>query len=554
MHFNLRKLLLSTLSIIVAVFIFNLFAIQTQAASIYYVSPTGNNTNSGTIDQPWKTIQNCLNIVKAGDTCFIREGTYNESLSIVTSGANGAIITLQNYNGETVTVNSGSSMTLKTTGHQSYYTVDGLRLISTISGGEGITTIDFANGWPNNETVQTGGNSNIILKNCYVEGAVLFYGPNNVVENCEFSGKNILNDAIHYRYYPSTNGIINNNIIHDYLGRAVWAMSSVDNILIENNTIYNTYLGIDCDGARIPDTKCRVIKNIIYNSGRGTLHTDWGCGIFLENAFNAVIDKNLIFNSPTGDGMYIINYGNGPNWFTKDNTEYRNLDLNMTLSNNIIYNSPGNAAILDYAASGIKMYNNTISQLGSVAMIAVSIPTGTSFYAQHLDVRNNIFSGSGGLAAWKTENPATISNSTFSNNLYYGRTATLGEQSISNNPLFVGTNDFHLQSNSPAIDAGITVAIADDFDGNTRPQGKWFDIGAYEYSSNQPSPTPTLTPTPTQSFLVGDVNKDHVVNIQDYILLSNAFGTNNTAADLNSDGTVNVQDYIILSNNFGKSS
>jgi hypothetical protein len=72
--------------------------------------------------------------------------------------------------------------------------------------------------------------------------------------------------------------------------------------------------------------------------------------------------------------------------------------------------------------------------------------------------------------------------------------------------------------------------------------------------------TPTVpslldtTPSPTPIFLPGDINHDGVVNIQDYTLLSNAFGTNNAAADLNSDGIVNVQDYILLSNSFGKSS
>jgi hypothetical protein len=60
--------------------------------------------------------------------------------------------------------------------------------------------------------------------------------------------------------------------------------------------------------------------------------------------------------------------------------------------------------------------------------------------------------------------------------------------------------------------------------------------------------------SPTPINIPGDINHDGVVNIQDFTLLSNAFGTNNTAADINSDGIVNVQDYILLSNNFGKSS
>ncbi|HJZ04687.1 hypothetical protein A2634_03185 [Candidatus Amesbacteria bacterium RIFCSPHIGHO2_01_FULL_48_32] len=68
------------------------------------------------------------------------------------------------------------------------------------------------------------------------------------------------------------------------------------------------------------------------------------------------------------------------------------------------------------------------------------------------------------------------------------------------------------------------------------------------------SVTGTPVPPPTGAFLVGDINRDGCVNVQDYILLSNAYGTNNSAADLNGDGIVNVQDYILLSNNFGRCS
>ena len=52
----------------------------------------------------------------------------------------------------------------------------------------------------------------------------------------------------------------------------------------------------------------------------------------------------------------------------------------------------------------------------------------------------------------------------------------------------------------------------------------------------------------------GDINGDGIVDIQDYILLSNYFGTSNQNTDLNNDGIVDIQDYIILSNNFGRTS
>jgi len=42
--------------------------------------------------------------------------------------------------------------------------------------------------------------------------------------------------------------------------------------------------------------------------------------------------------------------------------------------------------------------------------------------------------------------------------------------------------DFHLRSDSPAIDAGLALSgVANDYDGRLRPWGGATDIGAYEY-------------------------------------------------------------------------
>ncbi|GAB3858992.1 hypothetical protein GCM10028822_34850 [Hymenobacter terrigena] len=45
-------------------------------AARYYVAPTGSDTNSGTIQQPFLTIQRAQTAVSAGDTVYIRGGTY----------------------------------------------------------------------------------------------------------------------------------------------------------------------------------------------------------------------------------------------------------------------------------------------------------------------------------------------------------------------------------------------------------------------------------------------------------------------------------------------
>jgi hypothetical protein len=49
----------------------------------------------------------------------------------------------------------------------------------------------------------------------------------------------------------------------------------------------------------------------------------------------------------------------------------------------------------------------------------------------------------------------------------------------------VSASDFHLQSGSPAINAGLTIAsVTDDYAGTTRPKGSAYDIGAYESDYN----------------------------------------------------------------------
>ncbi|HTV42050.1 MAG TPA: choice-of-anchor Q domain-containing protein [Candidatus Sulfotelmatobacter sp.] len=56
---------------------------------------------------------------------------------------------------------------------------------------------------------------------------------------------------------------------------------------------------------------------------------------------------------------------------------------------------------------------------------------------------------------------------------------------FTNAPLFVSTNDFHLQSNSPCINSGNNayVATGTDLDGNPRIVGGTVDVGAYEYQT-----------------------------------------------------------------------
>lgn len=60
-----------------------------------YVSTTGSNTSDGSSTSPWKTIQYGVSKLRAGDTLYIREGIYGESVSFSTSGLADAYITVE---------------------------------------------------------------------------------------------------------------------------------------------------------------------------------------------------------------------------------------------------------------------------------------------------------------------------------------------------------------------------------------------------------------------------------------------------------------------------
>ena len=51
-------------------------ALGAVAGNVYYVSPSGSDSNSGTIDAPLATLNAAQTRLSAGDTVYFRGGTY----------------------------------------------------------------------------------------------------------------------------------------------------------------------------------------------------------------------------------------------------------------------------------------------------------------------------------------------------------------------------------------------------------------------------------------------------------------------------------------------
>ncbi|QHW32980.1 carbohydrate-binding protein [Paenibacillus rhizovicinus] len=89
-----------------------------HAASNYYVAPGGSDSNNGTsLGTPFKTIQKAASVAAAGDTVYIRGGTYRETVTPANSGTTGSPINYQAYQGEDVLISGLDPVTTSWTAY-----------------------------------------------------------------------------------------------------------------------------------------------------------------------------------------------------------------------------------------------------------------------------------------------------------------------------------------------------------------------------------------------------------------------------------------------------
>ena len=222
----------------------------------------------------------------------------------------------------------------------------------------------------------------------------------------------------------------------------------------------------------------RIIGNHVHHVLTTTCNSIGGSGINL-NAPNAEAIGNYVhdngpYPTPCGyvHGIYFLQQGG-------------------KAFNNIAFRNAGYGIHIWHNASNLAITNNTlIDNLFGGVVIGASEGTVNDYTL----VSNNIvYNNTRGIS----ETGATGPHNVYANNLVYHNTLRdfslqnniLPARTVSADPRFVDfTGDaggnFHLQRNSPAIDAGSNRNAPDfDFDGVRRPQGKAWDIGAYEYVS-----------------------------------------------------------------------
>jgi parallel beta helix pectate lyase-like protein len=208
-------------------------------AATYYVSPTGNNANLGTIDQPFATLQRAHDIANPGDTIYMRGGTYPIPVqtSITRSGNSGNPIKVFNYPGEVPMLdgssnpNTGGHSIIRVNNNVSWWHFKGLEIKS--SPGYGFYLVGNA--------------SNIIVELCNVHHNLRLDNSGGGI-NAEVGSNNLIlnNDSHHngHRGSEGGDGIAlgsqgSGNIIR---GNRIWRNNDdgldlwgAANVLVENN-------------------------------------------------------------------------------------------------------------------------------------------------------------------------------------------------------------------------------------------------------------------------------------------------------------------------------
>jgi predicted outer membrane repeat protein len=144
------------------------------------------------------------------------------------------------------------------------------------------------------------------------------------------------------------------------------------------------------------------------------------------------------------------------------------------VATNTVFGAGGAAIVISQTATTGELFFNTFTDQPRNPVSAIAVYSGT------VSVVDNIISGHATGIELFGGTAFEDFNLFFDNGANLSLGVTPGGSSLPNsNPLFVapGSDNYHLQSGSPAIDHGSDLGITSDFDGDPRPIGPKVDIG-----------------------------------------------------------------------------
>ena len=456
-----------------------------------FVSPAG--TGEGTLADP-ASFQDAVDMAKAGQTVYLRAGTYSltDSIYISKSGSANNYITIRNYPGEQPVITAdpaklsslgseGEFIALSLDDNVSYIKIEGLEIanISTynsyaICGWTGQTNIIIRN----NRIHDIKTTSNKESDSNSSANAILLCGEKNVIRDVLIYGNEVYNNVTGWAESVSIAG--NTEAVY----------------VIENHLYDNSNIGIDfygnagyCSTPSLDQPRyCVAALNKVERSVCS--YAD-AAGLYVDGARDVLLTNNIISNS-----QYGIEIGSEEKQesYPVKNIVVRNNLVSSNLTCGIrVGGYETNATGYVYST---KIYNNTIidSSDGESGNITISKVDG-------IDFRNNIiYSTANKPLIISDMNTSYVKNLTFKNNYIYVKNLSVDKYEFglyntnqdgldAFNTLTGGNNitgEIEFDSNYRVL-SGVTINAGDDTADsgiydlglNSRVVGS-IDIGCYE--------------------------------------------------------------------------
>lgn len=519
-------------------------------AAVYYVdtaNSAASDNNPGTAAQPWKTINKPNQVLAAGDTVYIKAGTYTTFVAPTRSGTSVAPITYRNYSNDLVTVQN-TTYGVHLDG-KSWITVQGITF----------TNLDAMMILENSSNHNIVSNCKFVLmrnQTTWAGSRIWLLSSYNQITNCIFSN-----------WGQCSGGVASGSVLEIGFDDGDSTYPGNYN-LIENCTIFNGghhTLGVNGNHNVIRNN---YTYNAVWTNGRGERTISL-------NGYSAYCNRNLIENNRIGYSDVPCDTWGAPgaqiatewNIIRKNYFFYNNLSA-IQFSTTDSYHPAGPNHNYVYNNSFMRNGWQTDSGQDDPQRAQIGFMNWSTLYSVRFNVvKNNLFYDSpqsipGGTYRVFGYNGAVASDQIFANN-YNG--------DASGNPLFVNANapgnpadstypNLALTANSPAINtggalttivspsgSGTSFLVADpnyfmdgwgivqgdqiQFQGTTQRcritsvdyitglvtvdasvswtqnqgitlpyEGSAPDTGAFEYSANStPTPTPAASPTPAPS-------------------------------------------------------
>ena len=409
----------SRIIVTVIALLLNFVCIHGTYAHDFYVDsnhPKANDSNPGTGVSPWLTIQKSANKMVAGDTCYVKAGTYDERVQPRNSGQRNNFIT---YKAVGTVIMRGFYVDGKThiriigfqITHSSHHPYSGLQLMWA----HGCEILDnFIH-----HTYATG----IWLHKKAPSNNVLIRGNTIAYTGC-VPGREIGDMAIHI---TGDNNIVEyNDISHvgDFIN--IWGKHNI----IRNNFFHDLFLS---DYPDFKNSEGHHVDGVQYFSDTAGLLT------------RTLVENNFIQNTNVPHAHLII---------LQDEQNHGSSEL--IFRRNVAVRNGSYAVLADYQFDNFRFLHNTL-----VDMLNLQSPKATQCLqfrrgATGAKILNNIFynsARSGGELYFVDS--SSISGFYADYNLAYLSGSPSQVHGIYKDPRFINysNNDFHLQSISPAIDA-----------------------------------------------------------------------------------------------------